>query len=133
MKFSTRTTYGLRAIINLAKNYNQDSISLSSIANNEAISPKYLERLFSQLKKAKLIISEKGSLGGYKLSKSPETITILDIVSVLEGDISLFHCLGDGQEIKCSQKCNCGATPVLVKVQNAVNSTLKSIKLSDLI
>jgi Rrf2 family transcriptional regulator, cysteine metabolism repressor len=133
MKFSTRTTYGLRAMIKLAENYEKDSVSIANIAKEENISPKYLERLFVGLKKARLVTSEKGATGGYKLAKNPKNIKIYDIVKVLEGEINPFHCVGDNGEVTCSQRCNCGATSILIKVQSAINSTLQSMKLSDLL
>ena len=133
MKFSTRTTYGLRAMIKLAKCYNQDSVSIVNIAKEENISPKYLERLFAALKKVDLITSEKGASGGYRLSKKPEEIKIYDIVKALEGEMNPFHCVGANGEVTCSKKCDCGATSILIKVQRAINSTLQSMKLSDLL
>ena len=132
MKFSTRTTYGLRSMIRLAEGYGKENISLACIAREENISPKYLERLFAKLKKAELIISEKGSAGGYVLSRNPKEITVFEIVKTLEGDMAPFHCLDESGKIYCSSKCKCGATSVLIKVQQAVNSTLKGIKLSEL-
>ena len=132
MKFSTRTTYGLRSMIRLAGGYGKENISLASIAREENISPKYLERLFARLKKEKLITSEKGSTGGYSLARDPKEITVFEIVKTLEGNMSPFHCLDESGKIYCSSKCKCGATSVLVKVQHAVNSTLKGIKLSEL-
>jgi len=45
----------------------------------------------------------------------------------------LFHCLGTNGKVTCSLKCHCGATAVLLKVQQAIDSTLKKIKLGDLI
>lgn len=133
MKFSTRTTYGLRALTILAKNYGQGSVPLSAIAKQENISVKYLERLFASLKKENIIKSEKGKSGGYLLNKAPNKIKIFDIVKSLEGDIVPFHCINEKGEIKCLAKDRCGATDVLVKVQQAINKTLKNIKLSDLI
>lgn len=133
MKYSTRTTYGLRAMINLAVNHKKDSLPLSTIAKLEGISPKYLEKLFAILKKAKLIKAEMGAQGGYKLAKDPKEIKVYDIVSVLEGDPSLFHCIGKKGEIICGQACRCGATSVLLKVQDAIDKSLKSMKLSDLL
>ncbi len=133
MKFSTRTTYGLRAMIILAQNYNKTKVSLAKIAKKENISLRYLERLFAGLKKAGLVKAEKGASGGYVLSRSPKEITIFEIVKVLEGKMSPFHCLTEDGKIYCSTNCKCGATKVLVDVQRAVNSTLKSIKLKDLV
>lgn len=133
MKFSTRTTYGLRAMILLAQGYGKDNVSLSSIARDEKISLKYLERLFVLLKKEKLITSEKGSAGGYSLSRAPQEINVFEIVKALEGEMSPFHCLDESGKIFCSAKCKCGATSVLVKVQGAINSTLKGIRLDELV
>lgn len=133
MKFSTKTTYGLRAMINLAKNSEKGSISLTNIAKDENISQRYLERLFSNLKNAKLVKSTKGASGGYVLSKKAEFINVLDIINALEGQISAFHCLDDEGKVYCSKSCNCGVTSVLAKMQSAVNGALRDIKLSDLI
>jgi len=133
MKFSTRTTYGLRAMIILAKNYDKNNISLSKIAKEENISLGYLERLFARIKKAGLVKAEKGSSGGYVLAKDSKEITIFEIIKALEGKMSPFHCLSEDGKIYCSTNCKCGATKVLVKVQNAVNNTLKSINLKELI
>ena len=133
MRFSTRTTYGLRAMIHLARNWDRGSVSLSKIANIENISQKYLERLLAKLKIAGLVRATKGAGGGYKLTKKPGQINIYDIIKPLEGRMSPFYCLAEDGKIYCSGKEKCGATQVLIKVQQAVNSTLKSVKLKDLI
>jgi len=133
MKFSTKTTYGLRAMTSLARNYNQGSLSLAIIAKNENISLSYLERIFAKLKKAKLIVAEIGARGGYTLATNPEKITTLDVVEALEGEVSPFRCIKEGGEIDCGASKFCEVPKVLVKVQTAVVETLKNIKLSDLI
>lgn len=133
MKFSTKTTYGLRAMIMLAGNYKKKLVSLPLIAECEGISVKYLERIFSELKKNGLVESEKGVKGGYSLAKKPSLISVFDIVKAMEGKMTPFHCLDEDGKIYCSSKCNCGATSVLIKVQNAINSNLKAIKLHTLI
>ncbi len=132
MRFSTRSSYGLRAIIHLAKNYKKGPYSLNKIAKKEKISQAYLERLFSRLKKAGLITSSKGTSGGYKLAKSPSRIIIFDVIEALEGEISVFHCIGKEGEIFCGQKC-CPSVKVYQKVQKAIACSLKSITLKDLI
>jgi len=136
MKFSTKTTYGLRAMIFLARQSKKEkgkSTPISLIAEKEKISNKYLERLFSKLKKDKLIISEKGAGGGYILSRPANTITVYDIIKTLEGKITPFYCLDESGKVHCDIKCDCGVVSVLGKVQKAVVNTLRDIKLSDLI
>ncbi len=133
MKFSTKTTYGLRAMIELARHEKQGSLALKKIADKENISLKYLERLFAQLKKAELIKSEMGAGGGYSLAKKSKEIIVFDIVKALEGKMSPFYCMGEDGKIYCAAKCHCGATKVLSKVQEAVNTTLKSMNLGELL
>lgn len=133
MKFSTRTTYGLRAMIQLAEKYRQGNLSVASIAKEEGISSGYLERIFASLKKAELINAEKGVSGGYVLSKKPQNISILEVVRALEGKLAPFHCLDENGKFYCQDSCNCGASMVLVKVQDAVKKALQSMTLKDLV
>ena len=133
MKFSTRTTYGLRAMIRLAGHKNKKSLSLPNIAKAENISLGYLESMFSDLKKAKLVKAAKGVKGGYRLGRPANKIMVFDIVKVMEGKMSLFHCLAEDGRVYCNVGCRCGAALVLAKVQGALKRTLKGIKLSDLI
>lgn len=133
MKFSTRTTYGLRAMIRLASYSGKKPLPLPNIAKAENISLGYLERMFSDLKKANLVKAAKGVKGGYKLAKPANKITVFEIVKALEGKLSLFHCLAEDGRVYCNVGCRCGAALVLSKVQGALRKTLQGIRLSDLI
>jgi Rrf2 family protein len=133
MIFSTKSTYGLRAMINLAKHQNQGSVSLATVAKDENISLKYLERLFVGLKKAGLVKAEIGAGGGYALARSAKQINIYDIIKALEGEFNPFHCTGKKEKIYCNSRCKCEVTYVLSRVQEAIDSTLKDIKLSQLL
>ena len=133
MIFSTRSTYGLRAIINLAKREKFGSVSLAVIAKQENISLKYLERLFANLKKAGLIKAEIGANGGYLLAKSAKQINVYDIIKALEGKLNSFHCTGENEKIYCNSQCHCEITMILSKVEQAISSALRDIKLSQLL
>ncbi|MFA6382077.1 MAG: Rrf2 family transcriptional regulator [Candidatus Buchananbacteria bacterium] len=140
MKFSTRSSYGLRALSHLAKNYNQPRrgqaakkpYSLAKIAREEKISQAYLERLFAQLKRAGLVMSSKGMAGGYQLTKDPAQIAIFDVISTLEGSISVFHCVNSKGKVVCGVKA-CPSAQVYQKVQKAIADSLRKISLKDLI
>lgn len=133
MIFSTRSTYGLRAMINLAKRGRLGSVSLAAIAQEEKISLKYLERLFAGLRKSGLVKSEKGAAGGYKLAKNPGQINIYDIIKALEGELAVFHCTGQQAKIYCGQACDCQVSYVLNKVENSIKMVLRKVKLSQLL
>lgn len=120
-------------MINLAKRQSRGSIALAQIAQDENISLKYLERLFASLKKVGLIKAVKGASGGYRLAKPAKQINIYDIIIALEGRLNAFHCTGENKKIYCTNKCHCGVTGVLLKVEQAINLTLKDIRLSQLL
>lgn len=132
MKFSTRSSYGLRAVIHLAKNYKKEPYSLAKIARAEQISQAYLERLFSRLKRAGLVVSSKGMAGGYQLAQNPSKIAIFDVIEALEGSISVFHCLNVHGKVFCGVKA-CPSVKVYQKVQKAITDCLKSMTLKDLV
>jgi Rrf2 family protein len=132
MIFSTKSEYGLRALVNLAKNQEKEPYSLAKIAKEEKISLAYLERLFASLKKAKIVVSVKGVKGGYKLAKLAAKISIKDIFTALEGSLAPYVCAGIGG--LCAKKgCDCQSKIVWQKLDQGIGKILNSIKLSDLI
>ncbi|HSG26902.1 MAG TPA: Rrf2 family transcriptional regulator, partial [Candidatus Krumholzibacterium sp.] len=86
MKLSTRTRYGLRAIVNIAKSADRP-ISSESIADCESISKKYLDGILAELRKAGLVQSFRGQNGGYMLARHAGEITVTDVIAALEGGI----------------------------------------------
>lgn len=132
MRISSKGRYGIAVMIRMAQiSNNSDYISIISIAEKLDISKIYLEQIFSQLKKAELVKSIKGSQGGYKLAKSPDKITVGDILRAIE--ISLFekteHSVSaDFIEIDKSME-----TLVWDKIDKVIFQTLDSVSLSDLV
>jgi Rrf2 family protein len=133
MKFSTKTTYGLRAMILLALNIREKSLSLASIAKKENISQGYLEKIFACLKKEKLVKAAKGVKGGYRLASPPKKINIFKIVEALEGEHRPFYCLGKSGKKYCGPDCNCEVSLLFARIQKAITETLRNVRLSDLI
>ena len=89
MKLSTRSRYGTRMMLDLAQRYDDGPVQIGDIAKRQDISVKYLEQLIIPLKKAKYVTSVRGPKGGHMLAKSPEKITVGEIVELLEGGTSL--------------------------------------------
>ncbi|GAA0723351.1 Rrf2 family transcriptional regulator [Clostridium malenominatum] len=89
MKISTKGRYGLKAMMDIAIYTSYDNITLKSISERQNISEKYLEQIFSALRKNGLVISKKGSQGGYALAKESSKILVGDILRVLEGDLDV--------------------------------------------
>ena len=89
MRISAKGRYALASVVSMAQQYDTgEFITLISISERLGISKIYLEQVFSLLKRAELVISVKGSQGGYQLARAPKLITALDVLAAVE--TSLF-------------------------------------------
>ncbi|MEE9371183.1 MAG: Rrf2 family transcriptional regulator [Sedimentisphaerales bacterium] len=132
MKLSTRTRYGLRAILELAQNQGIEPLQVKTIAQHQAISVKYLEQLMAMLKSAGLVRSIRGSKGGYILAKTANHIKISDVFRCLEGPSAItVECLEN--EDFCARIADCIARQVWAQVQEAIMNVLESMTLQDLV
>ena len=88
MRISSKGRYALVSMINMAKNYDKGKyITVVSISEKFGISKIYLEQVFALLKKGGLVISTKGSQGGYQISRMPSEITVFEIPSSIESTL----------------------------------------------
>ncbi|MBC7766068.1 MAG: Rrf2 family transcriptional regulator [Hyphomonadaceae bacterium] len=130
MKLSTKGRYGVMAMVNLALYDHEGQVALKQIAEHEGISESYLEQLIAKLRKAGLVQSIRGAQGGYKLAKSPNEISVGEILNALEGILAPVQC---GDNVNCCHNSSCKVKPVWEKIHTAVNDVVFSIYLSDLI
>ena len=130
MKLSTASRYGLRALIDLLASHDGKPVSLHAIADRQQVSVGYLEHMFSVLRKAGLVISVKGSLGGYLPAESLGRLTAGEILRVLEGDLSVIDSsprLGDRDPIRA-----CLHEKVWDVVNRKVAKTVDGITMAEL-
>jgi len=95
MKVNTRVRYGLRAVLTIARGWGGPPVSISTISEEQEISSKYLEQVVSPLRKAGLVVSQKGVKGGYVLARDPAEITLWDVISALDAHPHLVECVDD--------------------------------------
>src|SRR2546425_3244233 len=100
MKLSTKGEYGLLAIVDLALHSNQGPVQSFQIADRQHIPKQYLDQLMLILKKAGLVESSRGRQGGYQLAKPPSEISLLDIVTALEGPVENVNFLDKSPEAR---------------------------------
>jgi Rrf2 family cysteine metabolism transcriptional repressor len=131
MKLSTRTRYGIRAIIELAQHKTEEPLQLKVIAQRQNISVKYLEQLITVLKSAGFVRSIRGSKGGYILAKAAEEIRLSDVFKCLEGSVTTAECVED--ENYCNKSADCVARDLWVQVERAIEDVLQSVTLQDLV
>lgn len=133
MKLSTKSTYGLRAVLNIALEPEKRAVSTKDISKREGISITYLEQLLNRLRRKGLIRSVRGPKGGYVLSTRPDKIKVSDVVRALEG-ISPIYCITDEGDFKkiCRRSGDCVTKIVWMKLARAINDCLESMTLRDL-
>jgi Rrf2 family protein len=105
MKLSTRSRYGARLLVDLARNRDQGPVQIGEISKRQEISVKYLEQLIRPLKKAKLVTSVRGPKGGHLLSEQPENITLGQVVRLFEGQAELVECISFPERCPMSDDC----------------------------
>ena len=107
MKLTSKGRYAVMAMADLAKNNLKVPISLTEISLRQGISIDYLEQLFLKLRKNNLVQSARGPSGGYVLSRPPEEIKLLSIISAVDEKIKTVKCRKEskkgcnGKSIKC--------------------------------
>ncbi|WP_066892872.1 Rrf2 family transcriptional regulator [Clostridium nigeriense] len=129
MKISTKGRYGLRALIDLAINMDSENVSIKAISERQNISERYLEQIFSLLRKAGIIVGRKGAQGGYSLGKNISELTIMEILKVLEGD-SIFIDLNDKEENELEDFVN---KNLWKDINTIINDYFTNITLEDLV
>jgi Rrf2 family cysteine metabolism transcriptional repressor len=131
MKLSTRTRYGMRAIIELAQHEEKRPLQLKAIAERQDISVKYLEQLMSLLRSSGFVRSVRGSKGGYVLARPADQIRLSEIFRALEGSVTTAECTEDADY--CGRSADCIAREVWMEVEAAIHNVLSGITLAELV
>ncbi len=134
MRISSRAHYGLRMMTELAKAYGGPPLSLAQIAKVEHMPLAYLEQLVAPLRRAGIIEGTRGLHGGYRMNRSPESVTVLEIVELMEGPVAPVECLAEGYETgSCQMEPECLSRPLWARLQTAVKQVLGGTSLADLL
>ncbi len=130
MRISSRSEYGLRAMVYLARRPGASPVPLHEIARDEAIPSAFLERIFAGLRRGGLVSATRGVYGGYRLARVPEEISVADVMTALEGPLSLVGCVPDGSG--CERLDGCTSREVWRRLDGAITRALTDITLKDL-
>lgn len=130
MKMSTKGRYGLRVMLELALNYKQGPVLVDAIALNQDLSGKYIHVLVGGLKTAGLIKAVRGPNGGYELARDPATITALEIIQAMEGDLAPLECVRNAP--CCTRVNSCASRELWCEVASAMAQVLAGHTLAGL-
>ena len=133
MRVSHRGLYALQALIHLAETYEGGLVAARSIALKEGIPEKFLEGILLALKNARVISSERGREGGYRLRKPPREVFIGDVVRLIDGPLAPFGDVVELQHRVKTETRHPGLFDLFLEVRDAAAAIMDRTSLADLV
>ena len=133
MRISHRGLYALKAVLHLAEAHERGLVKIHEIAEEEDIPEKFLEGILVTLKNARVVASQRGRDGGYRLRRPPEEIVVGEVVRVMDGPLAP---LGDAVELAHrvrTEPRHAGLFEVFLDVRNAAAAILDHTSLADVV
>ena len=132
MMISSRGTYALRVLCDLAAHRDGSYVALKDIVERQGMSQKYLEGIMTSLSKGGLVDGVHGRGGGYRLCRAPKDYTLGEILRLTEGDLAPVSCVEQGAP-ECANAGRCAARPIWDRLNTIINDYLDSVTLEDLV
>ena len=132
MNISSKSRYAVRALVELAGREpaaDGRPVPLAEIAERRAIPQQFLEQVFATLRRARIVQSRRGASGGYRFARPPADVTVLAVVTALDGVPSLAECT----QGLCERAEGCGAASVWIEAKEAAEAVLGGTTIADLV
>jgi len=130
MRLSTKGRYAVTAMLDLAINGKNGPVTLAEISEKQGISLSYLEQLFAALRSKELVRGVRGPGGGYYLGKSPDEISIANIICAVDEWVEFTRC---GGRQNCSGGARCLTHTLWDDLSSEIFNFLANISLGDLV
>jgi Rrf2 family protein len=130
VKLSTKARYAARALAELACAQPGTTLSVRDVAERQRISPKYLEHILKALKAAGLIKAARGMHGGYALARPPASITLKEVLEILEGSVAPVDCVDEPDS--CPMEASCPTRETWVEIKLSILTVLQRTTVQDL-
>lgn len=133
MNLSKRSEYGLRALFDLASQPVGHPIPLRDLAQRNQLPAKFLEQIFASLRNAGIVHSQTGPGGGYTLARQPDSITLGEVIRVLDGRLAPVGCLSqiDYEPCSCPDEQACLLRQAMTPVRQAIVDVVDHTSLAD--
>ncbi len=133
MGVSQKCQYALRSVLELAQRYGSGPTSVSTIAEAQAIPPRFLEAILRQLRNGGFVDSRRGIQGGYTLNASPGSLSVGEIIRFVDGPLDPVSCVGGGRKTNCPLQKNCALMGMWGRARDAVAAVYDQTSIQDLI
>ena len=125
------TDYALRAMVSLARHWQQEPLSTRTVALEQDVSYQLACKLMQKLHNARIVQSSMGSKGGFRLSREPSKIRVLEVIEAIQGPLRLNKCLL--RVDVCPRQKSCTVRAKLAELQKCINNYLDAITLDELV
>ncbi|HNW39773.1 MAG TPA: Rrf2 family transcriptional regulator [Candidatus Omnitrophota bacterium] len=132
MKINYKGDYALKAILELALNYEKGLLTINDVAKHIDAPVKFLEQVLLDLKKGGFVESKRGNVGGYQLAKDPAEITLGQVIRYIDGPIEPIGCVEKGYS-NCTDLRRCVFKNIWQKVALATSGIIDKINFADLV
>lgn len=129
LRITRLTDYATVILTHMAKNPLQ-VVSAKSLAELLKMGPATVSKIMKMLSAQDLVVSTRGAEGGYRLVKTPEQVSVVDILVAMEGPVSMTECTVTGHG--CSQAHDCGVQGHWQRMNAVIVDALKKVSLADL-
>ena len=118
MRISMKTDYALRALFTLVEYYGRGPIPIRELARRNEIPKRFLEQIMLEMKAQGWVDSVPGKQGGYILAKTPERVTMGQVVRHFDGILAPIGCVSVTHHERCSQEPVCRFRRVFLHIRN---------------
>lgn len=132
-RLSQKCQYALRTVLELARRGDKGPVSVSSIAEAQAIPPRFLELIVKELRRAGIVESRRGAHGGYILAKTPQELSVGQIIQLIEGPTGPVDCTVCGGDRYCPLLDKCVLAGLWQRARSLVDDLYNSTSIQDLI
>ncbi|HVP05289.1 MAG TPA: Rrf2 family transcriptional regulator [Dehalococcoidia bacterium] len=137
MKLSTRGDYATRALLELSTAEGPRALSVHQLAARTRIPAKYLEQIMLRLREADIVRSRRGVHGGYELARRPGTITVGEVVRLMDGPLAPSPCASQSAHVpcpayRCPTEAGCVLRGLWADVRDAIAGVLDRTTFGDL-
>jgi len=134
MRITSSIEYATRLMLALSREHGEAPVSAERLSESDGIPSDYVSQILVKLRRAGLVLSHRGSAGGYALSRSPEQITIGQVVRAVDRDVFEDVCgKYDAGAKDCRHQASCAISPVWRSLGTVINGYLESVTLASLL
>ena len=132
MELTTRGRYAVMAMADLAKYGGDDAVPLPAIAERQSLPVAYLEQLFLRLRRAGLVVSERGRTGGYRLGRPASRIRVAEIMVAVDEETRMTRCMGE-ESAGCNGERKCLTHELWHALGGHIREFLTGVSLQDVL